>query len=86
MLHNGLEFCKAQMKLNALADASHSDEEIRKVKDFLAPQSLLPSPAPSVTAVTHRLSYTGVNRHTADTRIELMDRVLQVETLVSGVE
>ena len=29
MSHNGLEFCKAQMKLNALADARHSDEEIK---------------------------------------------------------
>ena len=28
MSHNGLEFCKAQMKLNALTDARHSDEEI----------------------------------------------------------
>ena len=28
MLHNGLEFCKAQMKRNALTDARHSDEEI----------------------------------------------------------
>ena len=26
--HNDIEFCKAQMKLNALADARHSDEEI----------------------------------------------------------
>lgn len=29
-LHNGLEFCKAQMKLNALTDACHSDEEIER--------------------------------------------------------
>ncbi len=28
MLNNGMEFCKAQMKLNALTDARHSDEEI----------------------------------------------------------
>lgn len=28
MLNNGLEFCKAQMKQNALTDARHSDEEI----------------------------------------------------------
>ena len=28
MSHNGLEFCKAQMKQNALTDARHSDEEI----------------------------------------------------------
>jgi len=30
MLNNGLEFCKAQMKLNALTDARHSDEEIER--------------------------------------------------------
>lgn len=30
VLHNGLEFCKAQMKLNALTDARHSDEEIER--------------------------------------------------------
>ena len=46
MLHNGLEFCKAQMKLNALTDARHSDEvierrlteiddDIRKAEDVL---------------------------------------------------
>ena len=28
MLNNGLEFCKVQMKQNALTDARHSDEEI----------------------------------------------------------
>ena len=52
------------MMQNALTDARHSDEEIgrplaeideeiRKVKDFLAPRSLLPWPALSVTSVTH---------------------------------
>ena len=30
MLNNGLEFCKAQMKQNALTDARHSDEEIER--------------------------------------------------------
>ncbi len=30
MLNNGMEFCKAQMKLNALTDARHSDEEIER--------------------------------------------------------
>ena len=46
MLNNGLEFCKAQMKQNALTDARHSDEEtahrlrqidtdIRHVEDVL---------------------------------------------------
>lgn len=30
VLQNGLEFCKAQMKLNALTDARHSDEEIER--------------------------------------------------------
>ena len=29
-LHNGLEYLKAKMKLNALADARHSDEEIER--------------------------------------------------------
>ena len=51
------------MKLNALTDARHSDEEIerrlaeideniRKAKDIFVQQSHLPGPAPSVTAVT----------------------------------
>lgn len=30
MLNNGLEFCKARMKLNALTDDRHSDEEIER--------------------------------------------------------
>ena len=28
--HNDIEFCKAQMKQNALTDARHSDEEIER--------------------------------------------------------
>lgn len=27
-MQNGLKFCKPQMKINALTDARHSDEEI----------------------------------------------------------
>lgn len=70
MLFLDLLFCKVQMKLNALTDARHSDEEIGRrlseidddIRKAEAPpsRSLLPCPAPSVTAVTrlpvpHRL-------------------------------
>ena len=28
MLHNGLEFCKALMKLNVITNTNHTDDEI----------------------------------------------------------
>lgn len=30
MIHNGLEYCKAQLKLNTITDTLHSDEEIKQ--------------------------------------------------------
>ena len=50
-----------------------------------AERPLLPSPAPSVTAVTRLPAYTGVNRHASGIRIELMDSMVPVEALVCGV-
>lgn len=84
------------MKLNALTDARHSDEEIerrlaeideniRKAKDIFVQQSHLPGPAPSVTAVTRLPAYTGVNRHASGIRIELMDSMVPEEAMMSGV-
>ena len=58
------------MKLNAFNSQHHSDEEIESRLRQID------------TDITHRLSYTGVNRHTADTRIGLIDSAVPVEVMV----
>lgn len=94
--YNGLEFCNAQKKLNALIDARHSDEEIerpiaeidddiRKVEDLLLHdltfRDLLRPCPPSRTS----WSYFTLNLHASGTRIGLMDSTVPIEALVSGV-
>ena len=51
-------------------------------RERLCPRPLLLGPASSVTIVTRLLSYTGINHHTADTRIGLMDSTVPIEAVV----